>query len=170
MGTENDKVPCTVYIMPDRPKTIENLRTHLLQRNCSAVVAPQITDAEVNDKGNKTKEHGPLAGAGFFRDLVVVSQARSAFIGDVRSSSALIDELMEYNRRTEAWHSKRVVDSLDRCYIGNQPRAVAYRMTASEKEAERASASTFGNKVLPAGLVTTDALVARNRSERERPC
>jgi hypothetical protein len=31
MGTENDdKVPCTVYIMSDRPKTNENLRTYLL--------------------------------------------------------------------------------------------------------------------------------------------
>jgi hypothetical protein len=77
-----------------------------------------------------------------------------------------------------------VVDSLDRFYIGNKPGAAAWRLTASERAAVRAawrvtlleqvaegaSASTFGNKVLPAGLVTTDALVARNRSERERPC
>jgi hypothetical protein len=34
---ENDKVPCTVYIMSDRHKTIENLRTYLLQRDCSVV-------------------------------------------------------------------------------------------------------------------------------------
>jgi hypothetical protein len=120
LGTrENDKVPCTVYIMSDRPKTIDNLRTHLLQRNCSVVVAAQIMDPEVNDTGKKTEEHGPFAGAGFFRDLVVVAQARSAFIGSVRSSSALVDELMDYGRRTEAWHSNNTVDSLRRCSNGS---------------------------------------------------
>jgi hypothetical protein len=117
-------------------------------------------DPEINDERNKTKEHGPLAGAGFFRDLVVVSQARSAFIGGIRSSSALIDELIEYNRRTEAWNSKHVVDSLYRCYIGNDPGAVAWRLTASEKAAERASASTFRKKVFLAKLVLAGALVA----------
>jgi hypothetical protein len=119
---ENDKVPCTVYIMSDRPMAIENLRTYLLPRKCSVVVAGQMIDPEVNhDTGNKTKEHGPFAGAGFFRDLVVVSQARSVLIGGIRSSSALIDELMDYGRHTEAWHSKNVVDSLPRCHIGNRP-------------------------------------------------
>jgi hypothetical protein len=117
LGTrENENVPCTVYIMSDRLKTIENLRTYLLQRNCSVVVAAQIMDSEVNHTaGKKTEEHGPFAGAGFFRDLVVVSQARSAFIADTRSSSAMVDELVDYGRRTEAWHSKNAVDPLLRC-------------------------------------------------------
>ena len=44
-------------------------------------------------------EHGPFAGAGYFQDLVVVSQAQSAFVGKPRSSSALVDCVMEYNRR-----------------------------------------------------------------------
>jgi hypothetical protein len=116
---ENDKVPCTVYIMSDRPKTIENLRTYMLERSCSVVVVAHIMDPVVNDTGTKTEEQGPFAGAGFFRDLLVVSQARSAFIGDVRSSSALVDELMDYGRRTEAWHSKNAVDPLLRCSNGN---------------------------------------------------
>jgi hypothetical protein len=100
-------------------KTIENLRTHLLHRSCSVVVAAQIMDPEVNDKGKKTAEHGPFAVAGFFRDLVIISQARSGFIGSVRSSSALVDELIDYGRRTEAWNSRNAVDSLIRCSNGS---------------------------------------------------
>jgi hypothetical protein len=113
---ENDKVPCTVYIMSDRPTSIENLRTYLLKRSCSVVVAAQIVDPEVNDTGKQTNEHGPFAGAGFFRDLLVVSQARSGFIGDTRSSSALVHHLMDYGRRTDSWHSENAVDSLHRCW------------------------------------------------------
>jgi hypothetical protein len=124
LGTrENDKVPCTVYIMSDRPKTIENLRTYLLQRDCSVVVAAQPDAPVVKDNGTKTEEHGPFAGAGFFRDLVVVSQARSAFIGSVRSSSALVDELMEYDRHNNAWVMEdELLDQLPRCYIENPNR------------------------------------------------
>jgi hypothetical protein len=120
LGTrENDKVPCTVYIMSDRPKTIENLRTYLLQRDCSVVLAAQPDAPVVKDNGTKTEEHGPFAGAGFFRDLVVVSQARSAIIGGMRSSSALVDELMEYDRRNNAWEIQgELLDQFPRCYIG----------------------------------------------------
>jgi hypothetical protein len=102
--------------MSDRPKTIENLRTYLLQRGCSVVVAAQIMDPEVNDTGEKAEEHGPFAGAGYFRELLVVSQARSRCVGGERSSSALVDERMDYGRRTEASHSNNMVDSLNRCY------------------------------------------------------
>jgi hypothetical protein len=41
--------------------------------------------------------------AGFFRDFFVVSQARSAFIGSTRSSSALVEELFEYGGHINAW-------------------------------------------------------------------
>jgi hypothetical protein len=115
LGTrENDKVPCTVYIMSDRPNTIENLRPYLLQRDCKVVVAAQPDAPVVKD--NDLAEHGPFAGAGFFRDLVVVSQARSAFIGHTRSSSALVDELIEYDRRNNAWVIEdELLDPLTRC-------------------------------------------------------
>jgi hypothetical protein len=126
LGTrENENVPCTVYIMSDRPNTIENLRAHLLQRNCSVVVAAHIMDSEVNHTaGSETEEHGPFAGAGFFRDLLVVSQARSAFIGRTRSSSALVDELIEYDGHINAWAIEdELLDRLHRCDIGNPNRS-----------------------------------------------
>jgi hypothetical protein len=117
---ENDKAPCTVYIMSDRHETIENLRTYLLQRKCSVVLAAQPDAPVIKDNGTVTEEHGPFAGAGFFRDLVVVSQARSAFIGSTRSSSALVDELMEYDRHNNAWViENELLDPLPRCYIEN---------------------------------------------------
>jgi hypothetical protein len=121
LGTrENDTVPCTVFIMSDRHNTIDNLRTYLLQRNCSVVLAAQPDAPVVKDNGTETEEHGPFAGAGFFRDLVVVSQARSAFIGSTRSSSALVDELVEYDRHNNAWVIEdELLDPLQRCYIEN---------------------------------------------------
>jgi len=48
-------------------------------------------------------EHGVFAGVGYFQDLLVTSQARSAFMSRFRSSSLIPYELMEYNRRMEAW-------------------------------------------------------------------
>jgi len=54
------------------------------------------------------REHGPLAGAGFFQDVAYVSQyARHAVVGSsdvggVRSSTRLVLEFVEYNRVLEA--------------------------------------------------------------------
>jgi hypothetical protein len=109
--------------MSDRHSTIDNLRTYLLERNCSVVLAAQPHTPVVKDNGTLTEEHGPFAGAGFFRDLVVVSQARSAFIGSTRSSSALVDELMEYDRHNNAWVIEdELLGPLPRCYIENPTR------------------------------------------------
>jgi len=69
------------------------------------------------------KEHGPLAGIGFFRDLAYAAGGRSsgsfsgtggarhALIGSyddvgTRSSTRLLLELMEYNRKMEAWQDQ----------------------------------------------------------------
>jgi hypothetical protein len=40
---------------------------------------------------------------GFFRDLAVVSQLRSVFMSSVSSSSALVGELIDYDRHNNAW-------------------------------------------------------------------
>jgi hypothetical protein len=130
---------------------------YLLQRNCSVVLAAQMMDPEVNITGTATEEHGPFAGAGFFRDLVVVSQARSAFIGSTRSSSALVDEMIDYDRRTEDWHSRNVSDPLLRCYIGQGE----HRFRRSRQQIQRRRWRRYGDKLLPflpAGLVISGAL------------
>jgi hypothetical protein len=116
------------------------------------VLATQLDAPAVKDNGTDTEEHSPLAGAGFFRDLVVVSQARSAFIGSARSSSALVDELIEYDRRTEDWHSKIVTDPLLRCDIGQGE----HRFRRSRQQMQRRRWRRCGDKLLPllpAGIV-----------------
>lgn len=53
-------------------------------------------------------EHGPNPGVGFIRDLALVSQARSALVGDPgRSSFMLLHEIVEYDRRMDEWRSRQ---------------------------------------------------------------
>jgi hypothetical protein len=59
--------------------------------------------------------------AGLFRDFVVVSQLRSAFIDSVSSSSALVDELIEQKiEKCQRYHTKS----------GRRTRVVRYGFTA----------------------------------------
>ena len=91
-----------VRIMSDRPCTISNLTTWLHQRSYSAAT---VTHKEISRDGNS--EHGPFAGAGFFRDLALVSGAKSAIIGMSRSSSDLLRELIVFNQALEEWESAK---------------------------------------------------------------
>lgn len=103
-----------VNIMADRVCTIERLRLFLSTRNLTVTVA-------AHDEGKSYHaEHGPFAGAGFFQDLALVSQSRSLFIGTKRSSSALLLELMEFNRKLNWWKAGNdlsTVGSIQRCYL-----------------------------------------------------
>ena len=122
---------CTVYIMSDRSKTIGLLSKYVRDyHGCAAVVATHnnttiqrepptqpglspredmMLAARIDGGGNKSNlpghyaEHGPNAGAPFFQDLLVASQARDGFIGHCyRSSSQLVRELVQYERTIEA--------------------------------------------------------------------
>jgi hypothetical protein len=98
--------PCWVYLMSDRPKTLELLSAWLLARNCTPVVS-SISDISTNTTTPQPRatsepttttttishnnhdhassvlvdEHGPRAGAGFLEDLIMASAARTGFIG-----------------------------------------------------------------------------------------
>jgi hypothetical protein len=108
-----DGRPCALYIMSDRIPTVNGLIEFAKNNTCRAVTMTH-TEAE---KGSFV-ENGPFAGAGFFLDIALASHARSGFVGMMRSSSALVDEIIEYKRRTEAWEAtgKRLETSLSRCY------------------------------------------------------
>jgi hypothetical protein len=115
---------CRVFLMSDRPKTLELLSAWLLARNCTPVVSSDISvgnsdisDTSINiDTATSTPqqppadEHGPRAGAGFLEDLIMASAARTGFIGvesrqqglPARSSTALVLEKIEYDRTVEA--------------------------------------------------------------------
>ena len=122
-GTKTASLPCSVYIMSDRELTFEGFAKASQVRGCHVVTVTDRGPAQqrVNDT-SKTAEHGPFAGVGYFQDLIVASQARSAIISRGRSSSALLDEMIEYRRCSEAWEQghKRLPDPIIRCSIGRR--------------------------------------------------
>lgn len=91
--------PVQVNIMSDRNCTITKLTEFLESQNISVQVPSHDAGQSFNN------EHGPFAGTGFFQDLAHVSQARSAYIGTRRSSSDLLLELIEFNRKMEWWRA-----------------------------------------------------------------
>lgn len=106
--------PCWVYLMSDRPKTLELLSGWLLARNCTPVVTSASMDISISIDTAipqpRVDEHGPREGAGFLEDLIMASAARTGFIGvearqqglPARSSTALVLEKIEYDRTVEA--------------------------------------------------------------------
>jgi hypothetical protein len=104
---------CALYIMSDRVPTVNGLVDFATNKTCRAVT---VTHAQ--EETGSFVENGPFAGAGFFLDLALVTHARTGFVGMMRSSSALVDEIIEYQRRTEAWEAtgKRLETTLSRCY------------------------------------------------------
>jgi len=92
---------CQVYLMSDRPRTIEILSRWLIGRNCTP-----ISVRHDNGTSGKITEHGPWAGIGFLEDLEIAASARWAVVGDFhRSSFMLLVELIEYDRMVEAWRT-----------------------------------------------------------------
>jgi hypothetical protein len=101
---------CQVYIMSDRRKTLSALRRLLRSKNCSCV------EAEHDKGGSFENEHGPFAGIGFFQDLLVASQARSGYVGYMRSSSKLLYEWIEYFRLLEYTENGHDMSALSPSY------------------------------------------------------
>jgi hypothetical protein len=94
-------LPCRVHLMSDRELTIGGVSTYAKQKyNCSVVVTSNPTLATTE---HTIQEHGKTAGMGYFQDLALVSEAKSAFMSQSRSSSALVMEMMDYNRKIKAW-------------------------------------------------------------------
>lgn len=112
---------CVVYLMSDRPRTIQKLLTWLEQHNCTGVTASlpswNKTTTNYNDSGVSTVLHdemGPNQGEGFIRELELASAARSGLIGDFRRSSfMLLVELVEYGRRMDNWRNSGETMSFD---------------------------------------------------------
>lgn len=110
------RLPCRLHHMSDRKPTLEGVAAYAKEKhNCTVVVTSDI----VPTKEQLVEEHGPAAGMGYFQDLVLVSQAKSAFVSNLRSSSTLVMEMVEYNRRMDAWrsHGTRQLPPLPRCDI-----------------------------------------------------
>jgi hypothetical protein len=111
------KDTCSVYLMSDRPKTVDILSQWLVKLNCTPIVA----NHESSRLGKMTTEHGPWAGQGFLQDLDSASAARTAAVGDInRSSFMLLVELMEYNRRLRAFREGKEEANLHVCHLQNK--------------------------------------------------
>ena len=114
-------LPCQVYLLSDRPQTLIRLRKWLHENypNCTAHVADHSVDRSWR------AEHGPWAGQGYFQDLALAIRARDGFIGTVRSntggyrsSSDLVLELIEYDRRMEAYRDGiQRIEPLPQCKL-----------------------------------------------------
>ncbi|GAX11647.1 hypothetical protein FisN_7Lh006 [Fistulifera solaris] len=94
---------CIVYLMSDRPSTVHLLKEWLEDRNCTGVSNDDYASMASSPLLFRD-EHGPNPGVGFIRDLALVSQARSALVGDPgRSSFMLLQEIVDYDRRIDDW-------------------------------------------------------------------
>lgn len=106
----NPPTPCHVYLMSDRPKTLE-LLIDLVGNvtHCTNTYVGQ----EVQQLPNKASspsfrnEHGPRAGRGFWQDLALSIHARNGMIAFqphrflCRTSTALVREMVEFKRTLE---------------------------------------------------------------------
>jgi len=113
-GVDRAPRPCVVKLMSDRQCTINEMTAWLERNDCAVEVASHETTTDY------LSEHGPFAGAGFFQDLALASTARSAFVGLSRSSSDLLLELIEFNRKVQAWRSgldPRQLPDVDKCIL-----------------------------------------------------
>ena len=106
--------------MSDRDCTISRLSEQLTTLNITFLVP-------AHDKGDSFNvEHGPFAGVGFFQDWALASShARSGFIGTKRSSSDLVVELIEFNRKIEWWKetsgkNKTELGDIEVCFWGRE--------------------------------------------------
>lgn len=110
----------TVRLMADRRCTLDRLQEELGKREIRAEVA-------THQEGQKRKgEHGPFAGLGYYQDLSFVGQVRSAFVGVCRSSTHLVLERIEFNRRMELWalgQNISLVPDIPTCSIPSQTEA-----------------------------------------------
>jgi hypothetical protein len=99
--------PCVVYIMSDRPKTINLLIEYLLtEQNCSAVVANHTSPGDLD-----IAEHGPWSGSGFLLDLNSTANANHGIVGDThRSSTALVINSIAYHRSSLANEKLQICD------------------------------------------------------------
>ncbi|KAL7568044.1 hypothetical protein ACA910_020764 [Epithemia clementina (nom. ined.)] len=104
-GQSNRHSNCTVYLLSDRELTMDKLSDWVQQELpfCHVRRTFLVASIEKNVTAIRPIEHGPNPGIGFFNDLALGVQARTAIIGDEHQSSfKLLQELITYDRLMEA--------------------------------------------------------------------
>lgn len=97
---------CQLLIMSDRPATNQALQAYATEQDCEGIVVQHSRGGDgqylanttgFKGRGKVSAEHGPFEGAGYYKDLALVSRARDALVCTMRSSSAIIKQLIEYD-------------------------------------------------------------------------
>ena len=102
---QNNKT-CQVYIMSDREKSNQMLAKHAQKRGCQGITVAHTSFQDPNttvykQRHGQRQEHGPFAGAGYWKDMALALQARNGWVATTRSSSGLIHNLLVYDRIME---------------------------------------------------------------------
>lgn len=114
---------CKIYLMSDRPLTLERLSEWLVTHPeanswlpCTPVVAANHAHTQL-----RVTEHGPWAGQGYWQDLALASRARTAVIGDPRRSSyMLFKAAIVYERHYQAYLKQEKQTELPECELPNR--------------------------------------------------
>jgi len=103
---------CAVYIMSDRLATVEGLASESEFLGCQTI---RLREHEHVNQG-VLLEHGSFDKVDFIRDLALVSNAEDGLIGPGRPSTStfLLREMMEYNRKKRGISGKIVTCPLSR--------------------------------------------------------
>jgi len=124
--TSANPPPCHIYVMSDRPTSVQVLEEKIAKKtHCtSSALGSDESKSSDSDNGDSTEkeeqhelssisfhaEHGPRAGRGYWEDFALAIQARDGMIAfhmpkhpknPVRSSSALMREVLEFRRFLE---------------------------------------------------------------------
>jgi len=108
--------PCQVYVMADRKCTLSSLQKELVQVTTTTKrrYSCSVHVAEHEEVHSRVADHGDFASAGYFQDLFAVSQhVRHGLVvahvpGErIRTSSTLVWELIEFNRRVDSWRRQQ---------------------------------------------------------------
>jgi len=159
---EEEEYPysCLVFIMADRQCTLSTLSQHLLTgsqggRKCTVALTSQQKEHRRPSKLEKKKrrpafsEHGPFAGVGYFRDVIVALRATQSQYDQqkhttntavavtledhpdntIRSSSSFLLALLDYQQKMTAWNNQ----------LELQPRSEKQRSQASSPSLSEAS-------------------------------
>lgn len=127
---------CQFLIMSDRPATNRALQAYSIERGCEGIVVQQHAGGNdgqylANTTGIKGRwqindEHGPFEGAGFYKDLALIAQARDALVCTTRSSSAIIQQNFVYDSVMRYYESNggsmEGYESPEICHLPNRLR------------------------------------------------
>ena len=124
----NSYTSCDIYLLSDRAATVEKLSEWMQQEYPICYVHRTEPSAAGKDQTTiRAIEHGPHPGIGFFRDLTMGAQARTAIIGDEHHSSyKLLHELVTYDRTMERVNAAAVSSNvwpkpLLHCHLPQRP-------------------------------------------------